>query len=162
MSARLRLFRSLDARAMYFRPSDESDLGPERPDTLLRDLDALESDRKAKSNPFDSHLRAGALRDKLTPWRVRASARITLLGPPAASLVLLVVDYFKYWRAIPFNFADFLALFFLFALPVGYVFGAVPALLAALLYCALLTVNSRLRQLRPLPRACVEIGRAHV
>jgi hypothetical protein len=42
------------------------------------------------------------------------------------------VYYLEYWRTVPFNFADFLVVFFLFAIPVGYAFGAVPALLAAL------------------------------
>jgi hypothetical protein len=65
------------------------------------------------------------------------------------------VDYFEYWRAISFNFADFLAAYSMFAIPVGYVFGAVPALLAASLYCALLTANSRLLLWRPLTRAGV-------
>lgn len=144
-----------DARAMYFRPSDESGLGLERPATLLRDLDALESDTKAKSNQFERDLRAGGRPNKLTSWQVRAIARITLLGPPAASLILLTVDYFKYWRAISFDFADYLAAYFVFAIPAGYVFGAVPLLLAASLYCVLFTANPRLLQRRPLTRACV-------
>jgi hypothetical protein len=89
------------------------------------------------------------------PWQVRATTLITLIAPPTASLVLLAVYYFEYWRAVSFSRADFLAAYFLFAIPAGYVFGAVPALLAASLYCALLTVNSRLRRLRPLIRACI-------
>jgi len=86
------------------------------------------------------------------PWQIRATALITLLGPPGASLILLAVYYFEYWRTISFNFGDFLVVFFLFAIPVGYAFGVVPALLAALLYCALLTAHSRL--LRPVIRVC--------
>jgi hypothetical protein len=92
---------------------------------------------------------------RLPPWQVRATALITLLGPPTASLILLALDYFEYWRAVPFNFADFLVAFFLFAIPVGYAFGTVPALLAASRPCALLTVNSRLLQRRLLIRACM-------
>jgi hypothetical protein len=118
---------------------------------FLRDLSAPESE--AKSNLFGGRLRAGALLKKLTPWQVRATVLITLLGPPAANLILLAAYYFEYWRTIPFNFADCLVVFFLFAIPVRYVFGAVPALLAALLQCALLTARSRL--LRPLIPACV-------
>ena len=97
---------------------------------------------------------ANALLQKL-PWQVPAIARVTLIGPPIASLILLAVDYFEYWRAISFTFGDFLAAYFVFAIPVGYVFGAVPALLAASLYCALLTLNSRLLLWRPLTRGGV-------
>jgi hypothetical protein len=118
---------------------------------FLRDLGAPENE--ANSNSFGGPLRARALLKKLTPWQVRATALITLLGPPAASLILLAVYYFEYWRTVPFHFADCLVVFFLIAIPDGYVFGTVPALLAASLYCALLTAHSRL--LRPLLRACV-------
>jgi hypothetical protein len=87
-------------------------------------------------------------------WQVRATALIALLGPPTASLILLAVDYFKYWRAVLFNIADFLAALFLLAIPIGYAFGAVPALLTVLLYCVLLPASSRLLQRRLLTRAC--------
>jgi hypothetical protein len=106
-------------------------------------------------NSIRRHLRPGVLPDKLAPWKVRATALIALLGPPIASLVLLAVDYFEYWRPVPFTFADFLVDFFLLAMPVGYAFGVVPALLAASLYCALLTASSGLLRWRPLSRACV-------
>ena len=107
-----------------------------------------------RSNPSGRHLLAGALPARF-PWQVRVSAQIVLLGPPAASLMLLAVDYFRYWQAVPFNLGDFLVTFLLFAIPVGYVFGGVPALLAASLYGALLTANSRLLQRRQLTRAAV-------
>jgi hypothetical protein len=151
MSGLLRAVRSLDQSGRYRRPSEEGDMPSERPVARLRDFDAPESE--AKSSPFGDQPRAGALLKKLNPWQVRATAPIPLLGPPAASLILLAVYYFEYWRTVPFNFADFLVVFFLFAIPAGYAFGAVPALLAALFYCALLTAHSRL--LRPLIRACV-------
>ncbi len=80
---------------------------------------------------------------KSLPWQLRTTALVTLLGPAMASLILLVVDYFEYWRTVPLNFADALVAFCVFALPVGYVFGFVPALLAALLHCVLLTTNTR-------------------
>jgi len=151
MSALLRAVRLFDQNCRHIRRSEEGDRPSERPIALLRDLGAPESE--AKSNPLGERLRAGALLKKGTPWQVRATALITLLGPPAASLILLAVYYFEYWRTVPFNFADCLVVFFLIAIPVGYAFGAVPALLAALLYCALLTAHSRL--LRPVIRACV-------
>ena len=100
---------------------------------------------KSKWNASGWYQRAAALLDRL-PWQVHASARIALLGPPAASLILLGVYYFRYCQAVPFDPADFLDAFLLFAVPVGYAFGAVPALLTASLYCSLLTADSRLRQ----------------
>ena len=134
MSTLLRAVRSFDQNYRHIRPSEESDMPSERPIARLRDLGAPESE--AKSNPFGGPLRAGALLKKLTPWQVRATVLITLLGPPAAHLILLAAYYFEYWRTVPFNFADCLVVFFLFAIPVGYAFGAVPALLAALLSSA--------------------------
>ena len=109
---------------------------------------------EATSNPDVGHLRANGLLAKLR-WQVRAAILTTLLGPPTASLILLAVFYFEYWQASPFKLADFLAMFLLFAIPVGYVFGTVPALVAALLYCVLLTVKSSPLQRRWLTRACV-------
>jgi hypothetical protein len=91
---------------------------------------------------------------RLSSWQVRTTARIALLGPPAASLVILVVDYFEYFRAVPFNILDFLVAFLLFALPVGYVFGVIPTLLAGALYCAALTADSRLLRRSLFSRAC--------
>jgi hypothetical protein len=151
MSALLRAVKSFDQNCRHLRPSEESDMPSQRPIALLRDFDAAESE--TKSNPIGGQLRAGALLKKRTPWQVRATALITLLGPPAASLILLTVYNFEYWRIVSFNFADFLIVFFLIAIPAGYAFGAVPALLASSLYCALLTAHSRL--LRPLIRAGV-------
>jgi hypothetical protein len=129
MSALLRAVRSFDRSGRAIRPSEEGDVLAER------------------------RLRAGAPLKKSSPRRVHATALITLLGPPAASLILLAVYYFEYWRGVPFNLTDAVIVLFLIAVPEGYAFGAVPALLAALLYCALLTAHARL--VRPLIRACV-------
>src|ERR1700724_2538964 len=129
MRTLLRAVRSFDQNCRYVRPSEESDMPSGRPTSLLRDLGAAETE--AKSNPFGGQLRSGALLKKLTPWQVRATALITLLGPPAASLIFIAVYYFEYWRTVPFNFADCLVVFFLIAIPGGYAFGAVPVLLAA-------------------------------
>ena len=149
MSAVLRAVKSFDQNCRHIRPSEESDMPSQRPIALLRNFDAPESE--AKSNLIGGHLHAGVLLKKRTPWQVRATALITLLGPPAPSLILLAVYNFEYWRVVSFNFADCLVVFILIVIPVGYAFGAVPALLAALLYCALLTAHSRL--LRQLIRA---------
>ena len=121
-----------------------------------RDLDGLETDTRAIWNLPAGRRRADSWLKKL-PWQVRVITLVTLCGPPTASLILLTVDYFEYWRGVPFNLVDFLAAYLLFAIPVGYVFGAAPALLAASLYSALLTANSR-RLEQPLTRACVAAG----
>jgi hypothetical protein len=88
MSALLRAVRSFDQNWRHIRPSEESDMPSVRPIALLRDLGAPESE--AKSNPFGGQQRAGALLKKLIPWQVRATALITLLGPPAASFILIL------------------------------------------------------------------------
>jgi hypothetical protein len=66
-----------------------------------------------------------------------------MIVPPAASLILLATTvFFSNWpgwgdpaSAVP----SFLVLFFIFAVPVGYVFGGIPALLAGAIYSAALT-----------------------
>jgi hypothetical protein len=98
-------------------------------------------------------LRASRLVAKRAPWQVRAAALITLLGPLTATLILLTRYCFEYWQTVSFSFDGFLVVFLLVAIPAGYALGAVPALLAAVLYCALLTAHARL--LRPLIRVCV-------
>ena len=67
--------------------------------------------------------------------------------PPAASLLLLATVFVPTstaWpdpaSAVPY----FLELFFLFAVPVGYVYGAIPALLAGALYSSALSAQPRL------------------
>jgi hypothetical protein len=89
------------------------------------------------------------------PWQVREAALITLLAPPAASLVLLAIYYVEYRPTVPFSPPDFLAAFVLLAMPIGYMFGAAPALLGASLYCALLTLHPQLFAGRSWLRACV-------
>jgi hypothetical protein len=152
VSTRLRSGGSLAADSRRSQLSEDGSPRSVPPIPLSRELDAPES--KANSNPWVRHLGRDSWL-KTGPWQLRTTTLMTLLGPPAASLILLAVDYLEYWRAVPFNLADFLAVFFLFAIPVGYVFGAVPVLLAASLYCALLSARSGLQQWRPWRRACV-------
>ena len=152
VSTRLRSGGSLAADSRRSRLSEDGSPRSVPPIPLARELDTPES--KANSNPRGRHLGRDSWL-KARPWQLRTTILITLLGPPAASLILLAVDYFEYWRAVPFNLGDFLAVFFLFAIPVGYVFGAIPLLFAASLYCALLTARSGLQQWRPWTRACV-------
>jgi len=105
--------------------------------------------------PAERRLTAPFKGTKRAAWQLRTAALITLLAPPAASFVLLAVDYFRYWRDIPFSPGDFLAALFVFAIPVGYAYGFVPALLAAVIYCAVLTADPRLLRRRLLTRACL-------
>ena len=121
---------------------------------VARRLAENPGETKSNSNSFEGFLPAGAPSRELASWQVRATAFIALLGPPAASLILFVIYYLEYWRAVPFNFADLLIVFLLLAVPVGYVAGTVPALLAASLYCALISANSR-RKRRLFMRASV-------
>jgi hypothetical protein len=116
--------------------------------------DALLGTRKQPSAPSKRVRTTSYVASGLSLF-ARTTARCALLGPPAASLILLVVDYFEYWRAVPFTLADILVAFFVFALPVGYVYGCVPMSLAALLYCALSTASAGMLARRPLTRACV-------
>ena len=66
---------------------------------------------------------------------------IGFVGPPVASLIVMTGNYVPWWQggAEPVDVPCFVAAFVLFGLPVGYVFGVVPALLAGALYCAVLT-----------------------
>jgi hypothetical protein len=78
---------------------------------------------------------------KIVRLHVSIGVFSAVVVPPAASLLLLatvLLPTSTAWAdpasAVPY----FLALFFLFAVPVGYVYGALPALLAGALYsCAL-------------------------
>ena len=74
-------------------------------------------------------------------WQVRTVLLIAAVGPPLASLVLLTTHYLPICagRTEPVDLPCFVAAFVLFAVPVGYVFGLVPALLAGVLYCGALT-----------------------
>jgi hypothetical protein len=130
---------------------------------------AREGEAESKANGSPAHPGVGVVlenssnraltvlpgRSTLVPWQFRTIARIALLVPPAASLVLLVVDYFEYFRAVPLNLPDFLVAFLLFAIPAGYLFGVIPALVAGSLYSAALTANPSLLLRRPFGRACV-------
>jgi hypothetical protein len=68
-------------------------------------------------------------------------------GPPVASLILLTTAYLPSCagRTEPVDAPYFVAAFVLFAVPVGYVFGLVPALLAGAMYCGALSAMATLR-----------------
>ena len=66
-----------------------------------------------------------------------------VLVPPAASLMLLatvLMPASTTWADPVTAVPSFLGPFFIFAVPVGYVFGGIPALLAGAIYSAALTV----------------------
>jgi hypothetical protein len=108
----------------------------------------------AQSNPCLARPRSRTPLKLSLSWQLRTIVLITLLGPPTASLLLLAIDYYEYWQDVHFQFTDFLIAFLFFAVPVGYVFGTVPALLAAFLYCAIWNPGTRLHQ-RIAARACI-------
>jgi hypothetical protein len=78
-----------------------------------------------------------------------------LIVPPTASALLLATALLpasKTWADPASAVASFLTLFYIFAVPVGYVFGTVPALLAGLIYSRALTAVPTVCP-RPLLRA---------
>jgi hypothetical protein len=80
-----------------------------------------------------------------------------IVVPPAASLLLLThILLSSSWidGASASDIPSLLVLFFMFAVPVGYVFGAIPALLAGAIYSGALTAMPT-GQPRPLLRAGV-------
>src|ERR1700753_273770 len=89
-------------------------------------------------------------------WRVRTTLLIGTVGPLVASLVLMMNTYLPLCvtQRESFDVPCFMAAFVLFAIPVGYVFGLVPAVLAGVMFCA--AVNG-MAPLRPgvLARACL-------
>jgi hypothetical protein len=93
---------------------------------------------------------------KLSSWQVRTTLLIATLGPPVASLIVMTATYLPYCAALkePIDVSSFVVAFILFALPVGYAFGVVPALLAGAMYCGALTAMATLRP-SMLLRACL-------
>jgi hypothetical protein len=93
---------------------------------------------------------------KLTSWQVRRTLLICTVGPPLASLILMTVNNLPSyaWGTEVVDVPSFVAAFMLFAVPVGYVFGLVPAVLAAVMYCGVLAAMATLRP-GMLLRACI-------
>jgi hypothetical protein len=92
---------------------------------------------------------------KKLPWQVRTTLLIGIAGPPVASLILSTFKYLPLFEGRePVDVSGFVAIFILFAVPIGYVFGAFPALLAGAIYCGALTAIASLRP-GMLARACL-------
>jgi hypothetical protein len=93
---------------------------------------------------------------KLPPWQVRTTLLIGTVGPPVASLILMTTTYLHFFKSPgePLDLPGFLVALFLFAVPVSYIFGVVPALLAGLMYCSTLTAMATPRP-GMLFRACL-------
>jgi hypothetical protein len=93
---------------------------------------------------------------KLSSWQVRTTLLIATMGPPVASLIIMMATYLPYCAALdePVDVPSFVGAFIFFALPVGYAFGVVPALLAGAVYCGALTAMATPRPGMPL-RACL-------
>jgi hypothetical protein len=93
---------------------------------------------------------------KSPPWQVPTTLWIGTLGPPHAGLVLMTTTYLHFFKSPtePLDVPGFVVAFFLFAVPVSYIVGVVPALLAGVMYCSAVTGVGTLRQ-GMLPRACL-------
>ena len=87
------------------------------------------------------------MRKMKLPWQVRTTLLIGIVGPPVASLILLTIKYLPLLegRTELVDVSGFIGFFILFALPVGYCFGVLPALLAGGIYCGALTAMAILR-----------------
>ena len=92
----------------------------------------------------------------LSSWQLRTTLLIAALGPPVASLIVMTATYLPYGAALhePVDVPSFAVAYIFFALPVGYAFGVVPALLAGALYCVALTAMATPRP-GMLLRACL-------
>jgi hypothetical protein len=92
----------------------------------------------------------------LSSWQVRTTLLIAALGPPVASLIVMTTTFLPYGTALhePVDMPSFVVAFICFALPLGYAFGVVPALLAGAVYCGALTAMATLRP-GLLLRACL-------
>src|SRR5262249_33644816 len=89
-------------------------------------------------------------------WWFRSTLSVAIGGPPVASL-LLFAWFFPSASQTPvdrFHIPPYVVAFLLFAVPVGYVYGVVPALLAGATYSAMLSAIPPLR-VRPRLRLCV-------
>src|ERR1700730_17892698 len=84
---------------------------------------------------------------KLSSWQVRTMLLIATVGPLVASLIVMTATYLPYCAALkePIDVPNLVVAFILFALPVSYAFGVVPALLAGAMNCCALTVMATLR-----------------
>lgn len=106
----------------------------------------------------ESRAPAGA-KHALRSWQVGATLRTAILGPPVAAFVLLPWVLFNTSAADgrSFDLPSYLVVLFFFAVPVGYVFGLVPALLSGALYSGALTVAPFLR-FHVLARVCAGVA----
>ena len=94
----------------------------------------------------------------LRSWQIRTTLRTGIVGPPIASFVLLPWVLFSTSATSfhLFDLASYPGIFLFFAIPVGYVFGVIPALLAGAMYSAALTEMPSLRS-HTLLRVCVGV-----
>jgi hypothetical protein len=81
----------------------------------------------------------------LQSWQVRGTLLIGGLGPPVASFIVLLVTCFGR-HSQPVDVPGFAVVYLVFAVPVGYAFGIVPALFAGVMYCSALTAVATLQR----------------
>jgi hypothetical protein len=93
---------------------------------------------------------------KPLPWQVRMTLWVGVVGPLLGSLILMAATYVPLLpaRTAPIDLAGLAEAFILFAVPVGYVFGIVPAFLAGAVYSGVLTTMATDLS-GTLPRMCL-------
>jgi hypothetical protein len=96
--------------------------------------------------------------DALRAWQIRTILWTGIVGPPVASFVLLpwVLLSTSTISVDSFDLPSYLVVFLFFAVPVGYVFGVIPALLAGAMYSGALTAIPCLRP-HTLFRSCIGV-----
>jgi hypothetical protein len=87
-------------------------------------------------------------------WQIRMTLRVGAVGPAVATLILMTATYLPLLaaRTGPIDAPGLIVVFIFFAVPIGYVFGVVPALLAGAMYSGVLTAMET-RRTGMLPRA---------
>lgn len=88
-----------------------------------------------------ARMAAKVVTPKVLPWQVAMALWMGVVGPPVASLILMTTIYstLSAGRTEAIGVCDLVLLYALFAIPVGYVFGSVPAFLTGAMYCVVLT-----------------------
>lgn len=74
-------------------------------------------------------------------WQISTTLLISAWAPPLTSFIVTIAGYAPGWihRGQPIEIGSFLLTFVGISIPAAYFFGIIPAVLGAILYCAILT-----------------------
>jgi hypothetical protein len=74
-------------------------------------------------------------------WQISTTLLISAWAPPLTSVIVTIAAYAPGWihREHPIEIGSFLFTFIGLSIPAAYFFGIIPALLGAVLYCAIVT-----------------------